>query len=219
MSQPTSKDLAAALPELPVFPLPQVVLFPHAMLPLHVFEPRYRAMLKDCLATHKAMAIALIADSSHLSGGEPRIAKVAGAGIIVEHQALPDGRSAILLQGLARVRLEELPFVPPYRRARATVLADESVVVPPHERMALVAAATAFAAEVHKRDSNSSFRLPPNLDAGVLADLSAHHLVIDAAVRQEVLEEQNPLERVRRVATELTLQHSRMAREAGGPLN
>ena len=108
----------AALADLPVFPLPQVVLFPHAMLPLHVFEPRYRAMLKDCLETHKLMAVALVLDANDRDEhGNPRMAQIAGVGLIVEHQQLPDGRSNILLHGQGRVRLEELPFVPPYRRA------------------------------------------------------------------------------------------------------
>src|SRR5579883_1951111 len=53
-------DLEAALAELPIFPLPHVVLFPRALLPLHVFEPRYRAMLKDALETHRAIAMAMV---------------------------------------------------------------------------------------------------------------------------------------------------------------
>ncbi|MGH7284137.1 MAG: LON peptidase substrate-binding domain-containing protein, partial [Polyangiaceae bacterium] len=50
-------NLEAALHELPLFPLGEVVLFPNVLLPLHVFEPRYRKMLKDCLASHGAIAI------------------------------------------------------------------------------------------------------------------------------------------------------------------
>ena len=60
MSIPSMVLPEAALADLPVFPLPQVVLFPHAMLPLHVFEPRYRTMLAHCLATHRIMAVALV---------------------------------------------------------------------------------------------------------------------------------------------------------------
>jgi Lon protease-like protein len=220
MSEPTLKELSAALAELPIFPLSQVVLFPHAMLPLHVFEPRYRAMLKDCLATHKAMAIALVVDPSDTDASDnPRILEVAGAGIIVEHQMFPDGRSAILLHGLARVRLEELPFVPPYRRARATLIEDTRAVVPAEDRVALAAAASAFATAVRKRDPNFSFSLPPNLQDGTLADLSAHHLVVDTTVRQKILEQRDPAERVRMVAAELTLQHSQLARDAGEAVN
>src|SRR5882672_6917792 len=102
------RDLAPALEALPIFPLPQTVLFPAALLPLHVFEPRYRAMVKDCLLTHKAMAIALIRDggerSVDLPAGaarrrHPIIEPVAGVGVIIDHVQLADGRYNILLQG------------------------------------------------------------------------------------------------------------------------
>src|SRR4051794_32714358 len=108
----------ANLEDVPVFPLPHVVLFPDSMLPLHIFEPRYRTMLADCLAgSTKAIVIAQI----DRRGG--RIAQVAGAGVIVEHQSLPDGRSNIVVAGRTRVRLDELmieePPRYPYKRARA----------------------------------------------------------------------------------------------------
>src|SRR3954468_333548 len=97
------RDLAPALDVLPIFPLPQTVLFPGALLPLHVFEPRYRSMVKDCLSTHKAMAVALIAGiGDRDTHGHPRIEPVAGIGVIVDHVELPDGRYNILLSGRAR---------------------------------------------------------------------------------------------------------------------
>ncbi|HEY8075628.1 MAG TPA: LON peptidase substrate-binding domain-containing protein, partial [Labilithrix sp.] len=99
-------SLEDALDELPIFPLPHVVLFPHAVLPLHVFEPRYRTMLADCLKTHRAIAIAQILQGSE-DDGKPRIARVSGGGIVVEHQELADGRSNIVVLGQARLRLEE----------------------------------------------------------------------------------------------------------------
>lgn len=212
--------LEAALEELPLFPLTQVVLFPHAILPLHVFEPRYRALVKDCLATHKAFAIALITDPSQEDEhGHPPIAEIAGAGLIVEHQALPDGRSTLLLHGQARVRLRELPFVPPYRRARATLLRELDTDVSATDRTALVASAIAFSAEVQKQDSRFSFRIPTQLSAGALADHCAHHLVVDTAARLTLLGELDPRARVRTVTTELAVQHSALLRETGGVLH
>jgi Lon protease-like protein len=205
-------DLEAACAEMPVFPLPQVVLFPRALLPLHIFEPRYRTMLADALSTHKAMAMALLVD------GE-RIESVAGAGIIVEHQTLPDGRSNILLHGQTRVRLVELPFVPPYRRARATILADVASHVAEADKTALFASAAAFVADVAKRNPRFSFSLPRSLEPGSVADLCAHHLVVDTRARQAILEELDVAERVRKVIRELATQHSDMLREGGGSLN
>lgn len=211
----------AALRELPIFPLPQVVLFPRAVLPLHVFEPRYRTMLADALSSHKLIVMALVDPSGELDEhGQPRILPVAGVGTIVEHQALPDGRSNILLHGLARVRLDELPFVPPYRRGRATLLDDVPTAVSEGDKASLVAAATAFVTELAKRDPKVRFQLPRNLAPEAIADTCAHHLVIDARARQAVLEELDVAARVRRVITELASQHMEMSRESGpGVLN
>jgi Lon protease-like protein len=214
-----ASDLEAALDELPIFPLPQVVLFPQTILPLHIFEPRYRALLKDCLATHGALAMVRLTGPPSIEGELPPIASVAGAGVIVEHEQLPDGRANVLLHGRARVRLEELPFVPPYRRARATRLVDAHEVVVYSDRAALVACAEAFAAEIRQHSREFSFRIPANLEPGVLSDYCAHHLLVDTAIRQRLLEELSPAERVRIVTKELAAQHSAMLRESGGLLH
>ena len=123
-----------ALAALPLFPLPRIALFPRAILPLHVFEPRYRAMLADALASHRCIAMAMVLDEDE---DPPAIARVAGVGEVVQHEALPDGRAHILLRGLARVVLDELPFVSPYRRARARVLIEQPTSVSDVERAAL----------------------------------------------------------------------------------
>jgi ATP-dependent Lon protease len=203
-------SLEDALAALPIFPLPHVVLFPEAVLPLHVFEPRYRQMLADCLATHGAMAVAQIVPGED-DFGRPNIAPVAGGGIIVEHQRLPDGRSNIVLLGQARLKLDELdPDELPYRRAKATILKDREVSVPEGDRTALVAAATMFASEVKKHDAYFSFKLPPNADVSLLADLCTYQLIVDAGVRQAILGELDPRHRVQMVLNQLALQHGAM---------
>ncbi|CAN5790638.1 hypothetical protein BH11MYX4_BH11MYX4_59530 [soil metagenome] len=218
MTQPRDKEgrLEQALAAIPIFPLPQVVLFPEAVLPLHVFEPRYRTMLRDCLATHGALVIA------HIVGGEdehgrPRIAPIAGGGIVIEDQTLPDGRSNIVVLGKARLRLEELApdASRPYRMARATVLEDLDARVPDHDRVALVAAATMFASEVKKHDPHFSFRMPSTIDAAHIADLCAFQLVVDAGTRQAILDELDPRVRVSLVLNQLALQHGAMMRSDG----
>lgn len=216
MSEPRKGSLEDALSAIPVFPLPQVVLFPEAVLPLHVFEPRYRAMLQHCLATHGALVVAQIigGEDEH---GRPRIARIAGGGIVVEHQALPDGRSNIVLLGQARLRLEELDpdESRPYRMARATILEDLPSTVPGHDRSALVAAATMFASEVKKHDPHFTFKMPATLDASHVADLCAFHLVVDAGARQAILDELDPRARVEMVLSQIALQHSAMMQTDG----
>ena len=208
-----------SLADLPIFPLPGVVLFPRALLPLHVFEPRYRAMLTHCLNTHRSMAIAHVPDVNDLDeAGQPRIAKVAGLGVILEHQALADGRANILLHGRARVELDEQPSDSPFRRAKATLREDVVRPVGNADRAALVAAATAFAGELHKRD-DFSFALPPNATIGIVADLCAQHLVEGAAMRQSILEQKDIAMRVRMVIAELALQHRALLGNAGSVLH
>lgn len=194
---------------LPVFPLATVVLFPGASLPLHVFEPRYRTMLKDCLAAGGAMIIAQEAEDG----------VVAGLGLVVEHQPLPDGRSNILVAGKERVRLDAVQVEDashPYRRARVEILRPLEVEVPEAEKTALIAAATMFAAAVKRHDASFAFRVPPTLSPGELADRFAHQLVIDPAIRQAALEDLDPRSRVDLVTRQLALQHEALVRDAPG---
>lgn len=204
-------DLKRALAELPLFPLPRLVFFPNTTLPLHVFEPRYRKMLADCLETHGAMAVVRLEPRPRAEDG---IASVAGAGIVVQHEQLPDGRSNLVLAGSARVRLEELPFCPPYRRARATVLEPVHTRVTDKDHAALVAAATDFVREVRRHDGDFSFELPSSRGAGVLADVCAAHLIVDADVRQRLLEELDDAARVRAVIEELAAQRLSLGERA-----
>lgn len=209
------RDILPALSALPLFPLP-TVLFPGALMPLHVFEPRYRAMVRDALDSHRAIAVVLVTDPNDVDAhGHPRIAEIAGAGVIVDHAELPSGRFNIMVRGRARVHLDELAFIEPgaalpaylYRRARATVIVPPSGDVPASNLSALISAATAFAARVRERDPSFEFPLPRDAPAGTIADLCAHHLLLDARERQKVLETLDPVARVRRVAEALALQH------------
>ncbi len=205
-------DLAEALSALPLFPLPNTVLFPGALLPLHVFEPRYRALVRDALETHRSMSVVLILDDGPVDAeGHPSIARVAGVGTIVDHAELSGGRYNILLRGRARVRLSELPFEPPYRRASADVLVPPDEEVTPRELTALVSTATAFTTLVRERDRSFEFRLPRDAKPALLADLCAHHLVLDARERQAILETLSPRARAHRVTEVLAMQRHTLA--------
>src|SRR4051794_14779459 len=112
---------------LPIFPLPRVQLFPHALLPLHVFEPRYRDMVRDAMAGPRLIAVAALEPGFEADyHGRPAVRAIVGAGEVIGHEALEDGRSNILLRGVARARIEqELPARESYRLVDATELPDE----------------------------------------------------------------------------------------------
>jgi ATP-dependent Lon protease len=144
--------------------------------------------------------------------------RIAGVGAIVEHELMSDGRANIVVTGLHRIEMDELPFVPPYRRVRGKILADSTGSIAAPDRTALLAAAHSFVSEVHKRDSSFRFHLPANLEPGAIADLCAHHLVIDADARQAILEELDVPTRITRVTRELAMQQQILGRgeSAGG---
>ncbi len=219
-SDPSAQlDIGAALGALPLFPLPQAVLFPGAVLPLHVFEPRYKAMIRDCLASHRALSVVQIVDPDALDEhGHPGIATIAGVGTIVDHAELSEGRFNILVRGRARVRLEELPFVSPYRTAKAAVLETNEAEAPERDVTALISNATSFVALVRERDRDFDFRLPKGASPGAVADICAHHLVIDASERQEILETLDLGERLLRVTEALALQRLALSK-TGHELN
>ena len=207
--------LEPALHAMPIFPLPGIVLFPRAIVPLHVFEPRYRKLVADAMGGHRCLALAFAAPG----GDSLHIAPVGGAGIIVRYEPMADGRSNILVHGRARVLLEELPFEPPYRRARARILQEVPLVGDAIQRAALRAAASAFVTEARRHDVSIDFELPEGADAGATADLCAHHLVLDAPSRQRVLEDLDVSSRVLLVTGELAAQTARLARDRGAESN
>jgi Lon protease-like protein len=105
---------------LPMFPL-SAVLYPHASMPLHVFEPRYRALMRECLAGDSRFGVVLIERGSEVGGGDQR-APVGTRGVITRSLELPDGRWALVVQGEAVVRVEEWLPDDPYPLALVSEL-------------------------------------------------------------------------------------------------
>ena len=116
---------------VPLFPLPDIVLFPAMRLPLHVFEPRYRQMVSDVLAGDRLIAVPRLkpgfAEDYYES---PAIFEVCGIGRITRHRLLHDGRFDIVVEGIARAELEEEASTTPYRVACARRLDDKVAADP-----------------------------------------------------------------------------------------
>ncbi len=114
---------------VPIFPLPGVFLFPQQLLPLHIFEERYRQMMDDSLDGPGRIAIATIPTSlKDQQPGDPDVLPVAGLGEIARHEKLPDGRYLIWLIGLARVAIEEVENDRLYRTAKARIVQEKPIL-------------------------------------------------------------------------------------------
>jgi hypothetical protein len=193
------------LAALPLFPLPSAVLFPGALMPLHVFEPRYRALARDVLAGGKLLAVARLRAGFEADyEGRPPIDPICGVGQVVEHELRSDGRYDLMLLGLGRVRIDaELPPDRPYRLARATLLEDE-----PQD----LAAMTAWQREFVTSWGRLAPYLPSSIrdlcrerssdeTCGDFADRVAAAIVSDPDERQRLIEELDPSERLARLVT------------------
>ncbi len=189
------------LERLPVFPLPNAVLIPQGHLPLHVFEPRYRRLVADCMGDDRMMAIALFArdETSHLD--RPPLRPVAGLGCIEVHQELPDGRSLIVLRGLMRVEIRgERETEAPYRVVRAGRLDDAPLTDSE--------AASDAMAVVQQLVQRLGGLIPDNAgrtlvevclrerDPGKLADVVGSAVVLEPKERQRFLEQTDVLRRL-----------------------
>jgi Lon protease-like protein len=197
--------------QVPVFPLPKLVMFPGTLLPLHIFEPRYRDMLRDCLAGESK----LLAVTQLRPGWEPEYNKspaiydVAGVGAIEEHRQNADGTYDVVLRAFARVRLEEqLPQAQRYRQATATLLRERTPESVNHDELAAVLAlATNIATIVKRALPGFSLQTTDDDGPGLLSDRIADQFVLDPQARQDLLETLDVGARLRTLTTHLAQLH------------
>jgi hypothetical protein len=192
---------------VPIFPLPDQTFFPRTLLPLHIFEARYRAMITDCLARDRRLAVVALEPGYEARyDGRPPVKLVAGVGRIVRCERLPSGRFNILLRGECRVRIErELPADTLYRMALAQRLADVGAERPDvaelsrtvKERCLEILAAVGRGRS-EMRESLDSMSSP-----GELCDQVASAMLPSAGVRQALLEELDIERRLRRLTVAL----------------
>lgn len=177
-----------------LFPLPNLVLFPRVTQGLHIFEPRYRQMTADALASDRLIAMALLRPGwEDQYDHTPPIEPVACLGRITRSEHLPDGRYNLALRGLSRVRVvEEVASEKLYRLARVEVIADslpDDLAVLASLRATLSAAVLArfdAASESHKQLTDL-FRGDQPL--GEVCDLLAYALPLHLQLKQQLLEE------------------------------
>ena len=189
--------------EIPIFPLPDLVFFPHTLLPLHIFEPRYRQMIADCLEGDRRLAVVMLKPGWERDyEGSPAVYPVAGAGEIIQCERLADGRYNVLLRGECRVRIkEELPSGKLYRVVRAVVVRDKEPPTGTEALMpglqSLMSAYCRLLESLGQKDSGFLAKAGEPSSPGALIDRVASVAVPDPRVRQHLLETLDVQERLR----------------------
>ena len=191
---------------VPIFPLPDLTFFPHTLLPLHVFEARYRAMVMDCLARDKRMGVVgLKPGYEPVYDGRPAVYQVAGVGRIVQCERLASGRFNIVLKGESRVRIDrELPADTLYRMVAATPLGETGAEG--DGVGALAARVTGRCLGILRAVSRPTAEMEESLAGaapGALCDRIASAVIPEADVRQAMLEELDVERRLSRLAEAL----------------
>jgi Lon protease-like protein len=195
--------MASGTTVVPIFPLPDVTFFPHTLLPLHVFEARYRAMVMDALGRDRRLCVVKLRPGyEETYAGKPPVHPVGGVGEIVSWERLSNGRYNILVRGDARLRLDrELPTDTLYRVVSGTILQDappKGELVPALVRIR--AACTALLTALERPADLLDTALAEGQPSGAVADRIAAAVIPDAALRQELLETLDVDARVARVA-------------------
>ena len=183
-----------------LFPLPNLVMFPHVVLPLHIFEPRYRQMTEDALAGDRLITIVQItppARGEHWTEPVP-LESVGCLGKIIQHERLADGRFNLLLLGRKRVRLlREIATEKLYRIAEVNILQDQPAALPEGlARAELIGLFRRFFESQRKLDPDLAEFLNKPVPLGLLADIITHALDLPPALKQRLLAESSVDRRV-----------------------
>jgi uncharacterized protein len=200
------RDFAAAVR---LFPLPNLVLFPHVVQPLHIFEPRYCELLEDALAGDGLIAMALLLPGWERDyEGRPPIAPVACLGKILSHQRLAGGKHNLLLRGVCRAAIRrEGPAERAFRQAEVDLLEDfyptSSAAARPGLQRRLIELARELLPDNPAGHEQLDDLLAGQASLGMLTDIFAYSLGFSLKVKQQLLAEWNVDRRTRLLCDEL----------------
>lgn len=187
-------------PAIPIFPLPNVVLFPNVFLPLHIFEPRYRQMVADALDGDRIIGMVLLRPGWEEDyEGRPPVYAIGCAGVVTTAERLSDGRYNIVLQGLEKFRIMDEEMHQghrPYRVAQVDGIPEANTA---DERDAMRSERRRLEAllvpqpEGHGADP----KLPPSMADEDLVNALAQYLELEPVEKQALLEREGLLARCR----------------------
>ena len=205
------------LPEIiPVFPLPNVVLFPRMPLPLHIFEPRYRDMVRDAARGPRLIGMALLRgewQQDYL--GRPPIFATGTVGEMVRMEELPDGRFNIVLRGLREYTIVRELERAAYREAAVTWREPPTDVLPAAARERVSDLVRRYLERLGKEVGPERIA-PENVDDEAFVNFLAQHLDVAPLEKQAMLEAPTLAERARRLADVLEFRLQELRAPRGG---
>jgi Lon protease-like protein len=186
-------------PSIPIFPLPNVVLFPNVFLPLHIFEPRYRAMVADALDDDRIIGMVLLRPGWEGDyEGRPPVFPIGCAGLITHHERLPDGRYNIILRGLHKFRIRGEDASRSYRIAHVEMI-DDAADTAAADRSELATARRRLEAMLVPQPSGTGVepKLPPSMSDEDLINALSQYMELEPLEKQALLERDGLLARCR----------------------
>lgn len=219
---PDPLDLSSFNGVVRLFPLPNLVLFPHVVQPLHIFEPRYRQMTAHALAADRLLALALLRPGwEGAYEGNPAIHPVVCLGRIVADQLLEDGRYNLLLRGVSRARIvKELTGSTLYRNARVELLADvnpPAVATASELRKELGRLARVWLPQQKPLRDQLDELFSSELDVATLCDVFGFALPLPVEFKQHLLETVEVERRARQLLAHLEANAPVAAADESGP--
>lgn len=185
---------------IPIFPLPNVVLFPNVFLPLHIFEPRYKQMVADALAGDRMIGMVLLKPGFEADyDGRPPIYRTGCSGLITHVERLEDGRFNLVLRGIDKftVHTEEEPAGDqPYRRAVITTF-DETIAGAARDILKMERRRLETFLTPLFEGALAEHRLPPSMPDEDLINALAQYMDFDPLEKLALLEREGPLARCR----------------------
>ena len=192
---PSIAAAQTALPQtIPIFPLEDVMLFPEMSVPLHIYEPRYKAMIADALKGNRVIGMVLLRPGYEKDyDRSPSVFQVGCAGVINEVEELPNGEYNIVLGALTKYRITREEASKPYRVAHVTAVADTTSET---DKAALGARRKRLEALIQESGGRTGLRgIPDGISDERLVNGISQLAHIDELDRERLLEQPNPLAR------------------------
>jgi uncharacterized protein len=180
-----------------LFPLPNVVLFPHVMQPFHIFEPRYRDLMEESLESDRLIAMAILAPGWEKDyEARPAVGNVACLGRIATYQKQPEGRYNLLLLGVRRIEIvRELPPQKLFREAEVKILEDvyrqSGAAARPRLQRKLVQSFQKLMPQMTSSHPQLEQLLGSDVSLGMLTDFVAYTLDLNLRLKEQLLAETN----------------------------